>query len=260
MTFDELKKMFPDATPETWHQHKNGGGWVENTATVADSAYVGPDAKVCGNALVYGNAKVCGNAWVCGNAKVYGNARVYDKALVCGNALVYGNAKVCGNALVCDIAKVCGEARVYDKALVYGDAQVYGNAKVCGNALVCGYALVCGNALVCGEARVCDDALVYDSEPQNSPTLDHSPKAECITGPYLLLLKAQVLREMRSYFDESQGMDPQYSNYLEGLESATIQAIGDAETLDHYLQESRRITLKEWMDSLDWRHCTMDKK
>ena len=176
MTFDELKKMFPDATPETWHQHKNGGGWVENTATVADSAYVGPDAKVCGNALV------------------------------------------------------------------------------------CGYALVCGNALVCGEARVCDDALVYDSEPQNSPTLDHSPKAECITGPHLLLLKAQVLREMRSYFDESQGMDPQYHNYLEGLESATIEAIGDAETLDYYLRESRRITLKEWMDSLDWRHCTMDKK
>ena len=212
MTFDELKKIFPAATPNTWHQHKNGDGWVQDTATVADSAYVGPDAQVYGNAKVYGNAQVCGNALVCDDAKVYGNARVY------------------------------GNAKVYDNAQVYADARV------------------CDNARVYGDAKVCDDALVYDSEPQNSPTLDHSPKAECITGPHLLLLKAQVLREMRSYFDESQGMDPQYHNYLEGLESATIEAIGDAETLDYYLRESRRITLKEWMDSLDWRHCTMDKK
>ena len=254
MTFDELKKIFPAATPNTWHQHKNGDGWVQDTATVADSAYVGPDAQVYGNAKVYGNAQVCGNALVCDDAKVYGNAQVYGYALVYGNALVcddakvYGNARVYGNALVCDDAKVYGNARVYGNAKVYDNAQVYADARVC------------DNARVYGDAKVCDDALVYDSEPQNSPTLDHSPKAECITGPYLLLLKAQVLREMRSYFDESQGMDPQYSNYLEGLESATIQAIGDAETLDHYLQESRRITLKEWMDSLDWRHCTMDKK
>jgi hypothetical protein len=33
---------------EEQHQHKNGGGWVANTATVADSAHVGPNARVSG--------------------------------------------------------------------------------------------------------------------------------------------------------------------------------------------------------------------
>lgn len=74
--------------PVLAHRHSNGGGWVANTATVADSAYVGP------NALVYGKAQVCDTAQVYGNAMVYGHACVY------GNALVYGNAEVCGSALV----------------------------------------------------------------------------------------------------------------------------------------------------------------
>lgn len=163
MTFEELKKIFPSANIDEWHQHSNGGGWVENTATVASSAYVGPDAQV------------------------------------------YGEAQVCG------------------EAQVYGDAQVYGKA-------------------------------------QSSPTLDQSAKTECSTGPYLLLLKAQVLRETLSYFDGVKGIDLDYSRYLKGMETATIEAIGNTETLDHYLRESRRITLKEWLESLDWRHCTMDKK
>ena len=45
---------------EEQHQHKNGGGWVANTASVAYSAYVGPDAQV------FGNAQVSESAWVSG--------------------------------------------------------------------------------------------------------------------------------------------------------------------------------------------------
>ncbi|KKM21627.1 hypothetical protein LCGC14_1633620, partial [marine sediment metagenome] len=37
MTLKELQKIFPQATKKTWHQHKNGGGWVENTATVENT-------------------------------------------------------------------------------------------------------------------------------------------------------------------------------------------------------------------------------
>ena len=47
-----------------WHRHPNGGGWVEDTASVDDTAYVGPDAQVSGSARVYGSARVCGSAWV----------------------------------------------------------------------------------------------------------------------------------------------------------------------------------------------------
>jgi len=34
------------------HRYPNGGGWVANTAQVAETAYVGPDAEVFGNARV----------------------------------------------------------------------------------------------------------------------------------------------------------------------------------------------------------------
>ncbi len=65
-----------------WHRHPNGGGWVEDTATVDETAYVGPDARVfetarvSGSAWVYGTARVCGAAEVSGTARVSGNARV----------------------------------------------------------------------------------------------------------------------------------------------------------------------------------------
>ena len=89
---------------EEQHQHKNGGGWVANTATVEATAYIGPDARVYGE------------AWVSGEARVYGDAQVY------GNALVSGDAWVSGDALV------FGNAKVYDNARVSGNAKVYGNA------------------------------------------------------------------------------------------------------------------------------------
>lgn len=33
--------MIAHLNPEEQHQHKNGGGWIANTAKVEDSAYVG---------------------------------------------------------------------------------------------------------------------------------------------------------------------------------------------------------------------------
>ena len=71
-----------------WHRHPNGGGWVQDTASVDETAHIGPDAEVSGAAQVCGNAQVYGNARVCGAAEVYGAARVS------GNAQVYGNAWV----------------------------------------------------------------------------------------------------------------------------------------------------------------------
>ena len=37
------------------HRHKNGGGWVAETAQVADTVYVGPMAVVYGRANIKGN-------------------------------------------------------------------------------------------------------------------------------------------------------------------------------------------------------------
>ena len=78
--------MIENLTPKEQHQHKYGGGWVANTATVEETVYIGADARVFGNARVFGDARVSGDAQVFGNARVSGDAQVF------GNARVFGNA------------------------------------------------------------------------------------------------------------------------------------------------------------------------
>ena len=46
--------------PVAAHKHVNGGGWVSDTATVADSAYVGLHATVSEYAEVSGKSRVFG--------------------------------------------------------------------------------------------------------------------------------------------------------------------------------------------------------
>ena len=94
ITFAQLQDRIPWTKPveAEWHQHPNGGGWVQNTATAHKTAYIG------GGALVYGDAQVCGGAQVYGDAQVYGNARVYGTAWVYGDARVSGDAQVYGGA------------------------------------------------------------------------------------------------------------------------------------------------------------------
>ena len=71
--------------PTGWHYHSNGGGLVQDTATVESTAYVGKNAQVSGSAQVSGTAHVYGTAHVSGSAHVYGTAHVS------GDAQVYGD-------------------------------------------------------------------------------------------------------------------------------------------------------------------------
>ena len=63
MTIQEILKLFPNTTAAEWHQHSNGGGWVQNTAFVSGDAQVFDNAWVSGNAQVFGDARVFGDAW-----------------------------------------------------------------------------------------------------------------------------------------------------------------------------------------------------
>ncbi len=80
------------------HWHSNGGGWVDNRATVAATAYVGPRAAVYGSSTVTGNARVEGLAWINSGATVTGNAVVKDNALVQGGVTLSGSVVVGGDA------------------------------------------------------------------------------------------------------------------------------------------------------------------
>jgi len=66
--------------PVPANKHKNGGGWVAETANVDETVYVGPDAYVYGYARVHDSVKICDNARVYGNAKIYKYAKVYGQA------------------------------------------------------------------------------------------------------------------------------------------------------------------------------------
>ena len=145
------------------HRHRGGGGWVADSASVTDSAYVSRAAVVFGNAEVRDGARITGNGRVSGHAEVCGNAHVFGGAKVCGNARVYGDAEVFENAEVSGEANVSGDAKVCNDAKVRGDAEVYGDAEVSGKAVVSGNATVCDNAKVAGNARVSDNATVCDN-------------------------------------------------------------------------------------------------
>jgi acyl-[acyl carrier protein]--UDP-N-acetylglucosamine O-acyltransferase len=69
------------------HQHKNGGGWVADTASVADSVYVDK------HALVYGQAEVTDNVRILDVAQVSGHAKLSGDVVVSRHAWVDGNTK-----------------------------------------------------------------------------------------------------------------------------------------------------------------------
>ena len=52
---DEMTTFDFGNGPVPARKHPNGGGWVADTATVSETAYVGPEAMVFGNAEVYDN-------------------------------------------------------------------------------------------------------------------------------------------------------------------------------------------------------------
>ena len=84
-----MKYIFGDSSDIDAHQHKNGGGWVADTAHVDETVFVGPDAQVFGNARVLGNAKICDYAQIGGDAKIYNEARVDGKTQIYGYSLIY---------------------------------------------------------------------------------------------------------------------------------------------------------------------------
>ena|SRR5271157_5447789 len=80
------------------HKHKNGGGWVANTAHVEDSVYVGEYALVYGNVVATGNvhiedtSRVSGSAKLSGSVRIYGNAWI-DKGTYTGNIQIHLNER-----------------------------------------------------------------------------------------------------------------------------------------------------------------------
>ncbi len=80
---DETMFDFEDGNgPVPAHRHRNGGGWV------ADSATVAPTVSVEEGALVYGGATVCDTV------RLGPGTRVYGRALLEGSLILYRGAVI----------------------------------------------------------------------------------------------------------------------------------------------------------------------
>lgn len=119
------------ALPAGGHRHANGGGWVDDRADVAATAYVGPQAVVRGAARVRGDARLEGRAWVEDGAVVEGGAVVRDAAVVRSGAHLSGTVVVGGDAVV-DAACADGVHTAYrpDGSCAPGAAATDVNAPV----------------------------------------------------------------------------------------------------------------------------------
>lgn len=146
------------------HYHSNGGGFVENSANVADTVYVGKDAMVLGTSTVTGNVVITDHA-------VVSNAQISDNAKISGNACVYGNW---WNSAV----TVRDNAKVGENAVVTGDVVISGNARVMGNAYLMDSYQVTDNATVKGTAYcygsgIASDQAILDGEFYNDQSVSH---------------------------------------------------------------------------------------
>jgi hypothetical protein len=121
------------------HRHANGGGWVDDRATVEASVYVGPRAIVSGASKLSGSARIDGHTFV-HDATISGNARVTDNAFVLGGTLtdsaVVKDQCFAQNNTIKGKALLGGCSQVYNYKLggtvrIFGDLVVYNETGEC---------------------------------------------------------------------------------------------------------------------------------
>lgn len=110
-----------------WHQHSNGGGWVQNSAHVDATAYIGPEALVLHGAQVLGKARVLDQACIKGAAIIEDKVVVSECARVGAFAHLSGKCKVGGTALIC--GKFAASSGVY-KTGIYEESPTQQRASL----------------------------------------------------------------------------------------------------------------------------------
>lgn len=136
MTLKQLQAIFPNATDQTWHQHSNGGGWVENTASIDAASYLGPNAQVWGSATV-----ALGTGTIAPRIDNY--AQVGQFAVVKGRVIIDHSSQILSYSQVlnqaadtyaypCNIDNSSVVAGV--GVLINGPFQIRGNVQIYDNA------------------------------------------------------------------------------------------------------------------------------
>lgn len=169
------------------HLHANGGGWVQNSATVANSVYVGPHAMVLGNANISGQVRIENTALV-KNATMSGQVNVLDNAFVdrgnySGNAVIRGqgfaeNVTMSQNALIGMRAKVTNY-KLSGTAEVGGDVVVYNENGDCNNGVHYRLTNYYDNKLLECDGRTANHPANQDVNNNYTPFSNEDMAAQC---------------------------------------------------------------------------------
>lgn len=144
ITLDGASVQQSGYTQSAGHAHSNGGGFVADSAKVADSVYVGP------NAAVLGAANLSGNVRVEDYAVVANSVTAKDNVVISGHAVVDGGGWVYDNGWKSGVVTLSGNAVIGDSAVVTNSCTVSGNAKILQKAYLAEAVTVTDNAVVKG--------------------------------------------------------------------------------------------------------------
>lgn len=87
MNFDYVLREFPGENQKNWHRHPCGGGWVRNTASVSEEAFVGEEVIIRRGKVRGGN--IYGGI-ICGGT-IHERASIHEGALIRGGEVYGGN-------------------------------------------------------------------------------------------------------------------------------------------------------------------------
>ncbi len=152
------------------HAHSNGGGWVANGATVADSVYVGPNAMVLDSASISGNVRIEDYAIVAGSATIKDNAVISGHAVVNGGGMVYDNGWKFGSVTISDNAVVSDSAVVTALCNISGNAKILQKAYLIENVTVTDNAVIKGTSYVYGTGNY-SGQMILEGDYANGETL-----------------------------------------------------------------------------------------
>lgn len=138
------------------HLHANGGGWVQNTASVSSSVYLGPHTLVLGYAQISGDVRVENTAMV-SDAVVSGQVIIRDNAYVQGGQLrdevLIEGQSFSENNIMWDEASLGMRARV-------SNYRLHGNIEVGGDVIVYNSTGDCDNGVYYRMTNYYDDKLL----------------------------------------------------------------------------------------------------
>lgn len=154
------------------HRHVNGGGWVADTAKVADAVFVGKRAAVYHRAQISGCVFLHNYAQVCGAAQLDCSGTLTEAAFIAGKTSVSGHIKVAGYARLYG-GKFIGRNEVTHNARVQNDPTIQ-DCNLRESCFIAGQPKLIGST-ISGFAMIGQQANVFSSTiPGNTRVAGHA--------------------------------------------------------------------------------------